>query len=132
MKKIISTIALVLVCTVSANAQDKKPAQKEPVAISTTEQSQKENTQQIAKVQAYELVKYLGLKEDLVETFYSLIIMKQEVFADKANSDERKTVFMESFNAKLKGLIDAKSFEKLVANKDFYTKLMATPEMIKK
>ena len=132
MKKIISTVALVLVCSLSINAQDKKQVSKEEGLALTNQVAIKSNPQQDAKMQAYEIVKYLGLKEELIEQFYTIINMKQEVFSNINYSPERRSVFMESFNEKLKGLLGEKSFEKLVANKDLYTKVIATPELEKR
>ena len=56
----------------------------------------------------------------------------RKVFSNINYSQERRSVFMESFNEKIKVSLDAKTFEKLVANKELYSKLVATPETDKK
>ena len=131
MKKIISTIALVLVCSLSTQAQDKKQA---PVAaaVSLSDETQKQNINQDPKQLAYELVKSLGLSESLIEQFYGLFSMKQEIMFNPEYSQERRTAFMASYKEKLKASIDAKSYEKLVANKELYSKLMVVPAEDKK
>ena len=131
MKKIISTVALVLVCAISSQAQDKKPAATSS-AVALTEQVEKQNTSKDAKQQAYELVKYLGLNESYIEQFYGLLSMKQEILSNPEYSQERKTIVIESIKEKLKASLDAKSYEKLLANKELYSSFMAKPAEAKK
>lgn len=131
MKKIISTIALVLVCAISSQAQDKKAA---PVtsAIAAMTETEKQNSNQDPKQKAYEIVKYLGLNESYIEQFYGLLSMKQEILSNPEYSQERKTIVIESIKEKLKASLDAKSYEKLLANKELYSSFMAKPAEAKK
>ena len=83
MKKLIAVVTLMLVFSISVNAQAKKAVVKEVTETTFTPEV-------AAKKNADELAEYLGLKEDITLSFERLFKMKQEVLQNKNMSDERK------------------------------------------
>ena len=132
MKKIISSIALLFICSLSANAQDNKKAGSSDAISSSKPEANKQDLSKSPKYLAYELGKFLKLDETLVVNFISLLQMKEEIMFGKGNSLERKTIFMESFVEKLRASLDEKRYEMLLSNKALYTSLTEIPEEAKK
>lgn len=132
MKIIISSIVLLLICSLSANAQEnKKPGSYDAVS-SVTVEANKHDLSKSPKYLAYELGTFLELKEAQVVDLISLLQMKQEILSNPENAAQKKTEFMESFVAKIQASLDEKNFERLLANKELYAKLMELPEEAKK
>ena len=131
MKKIFSTIALTLVVATTMNAQDKKAAPMQASVISSSDVN--EDVRANSKMELLELSKIIDLNSVDSNGLYQLIDMKNQIMNNKETSSERKKEFAKIFDEKLKATIDAKSYEKLRANKDFYNKMIqVSPEGEKK
>jgi hypothetical protein len=120
MKKIVIAITLLLACTISANAQDKKnvlekkAGTKEIVAQSPSEAARKD---------ADAITEYLGLDNKKRESFVGLFQMKHEVMQNQTLSFERKKEMSRIVGAKISASIDANQLEKLKANTVLYNQL---------
>ncbi len=122
MKKVITSIALVLICAISTNAQDKKQVATAVASVSSVDEVQesKNNLQQETKKKAYEIVTFLKLDENLTGMFYELLMDKNNILSNSEISQDRKDLYLKQFNEKMSSVLDAKYWEKLKANKELY------------
>jgi superfamily II helicase len=126
MKKIISTVALILICSINANSQEKKVATESAmlaVEAKETEETKIAKKQQNIKKEAYDLVKYLNLDDSNFSAFTEVLVTKYEVLNNKANSEERKIEFIAQLEEKFKNILKPEQFEKLKSNKELYFQL---------
>ena len=134
MKKIITSIALVLICAISANAQDKKQVVTASASISSVDDAQqaKNNLQQETKKKAYEIVTFLKLDENQTGMIYELLMGKNEILSNTEISQDRKDLYLKQFNEKMSNVLDAKYWEKLKANKELYNLVFGAMPKTKK
>ncbi len=126
MKKIISTVALILICSINANSQEKKVVTESAilaVEAKETEETKLAKRQQNVKKEAYDLVKYLNLDDANFSAFNEVLATKYEVLNNRANSEERKIEFIAQLEEKFKNILKPEQFEKLKSNKELYFQL---------
>ncbi len=126
MKKIISTVALILICSINANSQDKKVATETAMVSAQTKETEEAKvvkTQENIKKEAYDLVKYLNLDDSNFSAFIEVLTTKYAVLNNKANSEARKIEFIAQLEEKFKNILKPEQFEKLKSNKELYFQL---------
>ena len=111
MKKIIASLVFLLAFTVSINAQDNN-------------QNKKVSNQELAKSDAFDVAKLLGLDKTLTESFERLFEMKQEILNNPNASEERKKEMVRIVGLKIDATLDANQIQKLKANKTIYNKVI--------
>ncbi len=124
MKKIISTIALILICSINANSQEKKATLKSVSIAVDSDETKLAKSQQNIKKDAYDLVKYLNLDEANFTAFIEVLTTKYEVLNNQSNSEERKIEFISQLEEKFKNILKPEQFEKLRSNKDLFFQLL--------
>lgn len=127
MKKILSTVALILICSINVNSQEKKVAKESAilaVEAKETEETKVAKTQQNVKKEAYDLVKYLNLDDASFSAFNEVLATKYEVLNNIANSEQRKIEFIAQLEEKFKNILKPEQFEKLKSNKELYFQLL--------
>jgi len=117
MKKLIAAVTLMLVFSISANAQAKKAVVKEVTETTLSPEV-------AAKKNADELTQFIGLKEDMTLNFERLFKMKQEVLLDKNMSDERKAEMRRVVELKIRATLDYEQMEKLDKNPELLKRLL--------
>lgn len=105
MKKIIAIFVFMLAFSFDASAQEQKTAKE------------------LGKEDAYELVSYLELPQNMMETFTNLFEMKHESLLTEGISEERKQVLAEVIKQKIFATVDATDVEKLQENPELLKKL---------
>ena len=109
MKKIIAVLTLLLAFTVSSNAQDRKM-----------------NAEERAKMDAFEMSEYLGLKGTQQDDFVRLFEMKYHTLNDANLSTERKSEMSRIVEMKIRASITPEQMKKLEANPEMMAKLTGT------
>ena len=107
MKKLIAALVLFFATSLSMNAQEKELS-----------------VQELAKNDAVELVKLLGLPENQLEDFFHLFEMKHEVMTNKNLSVERKTEMSHVIEAKIRGTLSPQQMATLEANTAVFDRLV--------
>jgi DNA primase large subunit len=117
MKKIIAVLTLLFAFSVSANAQDKKVTSK-------TEIAKPELTiEDLAKRDAEELAKFVGLDSEKIPTYTRLFQKKYKVMSNPGLTKENKTELVSSIEAKLRAGLTPEQIEKLDKNPALLKKL---------
>lgn len=129
MKKIILSIALLLIGANVATAQQKM--QTATTQLTTTQPAQKEESAN-PKVELLELVKVMELTEIPNNGLYELLEYKAQIMSDKNNSPERKKDFIVSFDEKLQAIVGEVPYNKLRSNKEYYNKLIDVASLDRK
>lgn len=119
MKKLFTVVTLMLVFSITANAQAKKAVTKD-----TKETTQKFTPEVAAKKNADELSQFLGLKENETDNFERLFKMKQDVLQDSNMSEERKTEMRRIVDLKIRASLDGEQMEKLESNPELFKRLL--------
>ncbi len=134
MKKVITSIAFVLFCAISANAQDKKQVATAAATVSSVDDAQeaKNNLQQETKKKAYEIVTFLKLDENQTGMFYELLMGKNDILSNTEISQDRKDLYLKQFTEKMSNVLDAKYWEKLKTNKELYNLVFGAMPKTKK
>ena len=110
MKKIIGVLTLLLAFTVSANAQDRKM-----------------NAEEAAKMDAYKMSEYLGLKSTQQDDFVRLFGMKYQALNDASLPQERKAEMSRIVEMKIRASVTPEQMKKLEANPEMMAKLTGAP-----
>ncbi len=117
MKKIIAVLTLLFAFSVSANAQDKK-------AVSKTEITKTELTPDVlAKKEAEELAKFVGLKSEVIDDYTRLFERKYKLLSHPGLTEEGKSEIKSTIDAKLRASLTPEQMEKLDKNPALLKKL---------
>lgn len=119
MKKLFTAVTLMLVFSITANAQAKKADTKD-----VKETTQKFTPEVAAKKNADELSQFLSLKENETDNFERLFKMKQDILQDSNMSEERKTEMKRVVEAKIRATLDGEQMEKLESNPELFKRLL--------
>ncbi|MEN9337013.1 MAG: hypothetical protein RLZZ500_2000 [Bacteroidota bacterium] len=114
MKKLIAVFALFLATSLSMSAQEKEMS-----------------VQELAKKDAVELAKLVGLPDTQTEDFFRLFEMKHEVMTNKNLSTERKTEMSNVIEAKIRGTLSPQQMAVLEANKPVFDRLIGKTKTTK-
>lgn len=112
MKKILLIFTLLCAFTLSANAQEKKPAAVQKIDATVE-----------AKKDAEDLTKLLNLNSTQSTDFYRLFEMKYKMLQENL-SEDRKAILSQNIDAKIKASLTADQINTLVAKKDLYNRLI--------
>ena len=107
MKKLIAALVLFFATTLSMNAQEKELS-----------------VQELAKKDAVELAKLVGLPDTQIEDFFYLFEMKHEVLTNKNLSVARKTEMSDVIEAKIRGTLSPQQMATLEANTAVFERLV--------
>ncbi len=126
MRKIILSVAVVFAVAISSNAQDQKTIEVTSVTSAATKLKQeKPNT----KLEVMQLMKILEMKDFPKNGIFELFSYKNKVMNSPESSPAKKREFLVIFDQKLRSILDAKSYEKLRAEKEYYNKITSDPTM---
>ena len=106
MKKIIAALVITLALSISVSAQEAK-----------------KDVSKLAKEQATELVKFVGITGDIVNDYETLMLMKYENLSIEGLSQERKDYLVQIITAKLRASMTDEQWQKLSSNKELLHKL---------
>ena len=112
MKKILLIFTLLCAFTLSANAQEKKPAAVQKIDATVE-----------AKKDAEDLTKLLNLNSTQSTDFYRLFEMKYQILQENLSAD-RKNILAQDIEAKIRATLNADQMKTLEAKKELFSKLV--------
>lgn len=119
MKKLFAAVTLMLVFSLTVNAQAKQAVTK-----NVKETTQTFTPEVAAKKNADELSQFLSLKENETDNFERLFKMKQDILQDSNMSEERKTEMRRVVESKIRATLDGEQMEKLEKNPELFKRLL--------
>lgn len=114
MKKLITALVLFFATTLSMTAQEKELS-----------------VQELAKKDAVELAKLVGLPDNQMEDFFHLFEMKYEILTNKNLNIERKTEMCHVIEAKIRGTLSPQQMATLEANTVVFERLVGKTKTTK-
>ena len=132
MKKIFLSLSFVLMISNLSFAQDKKSTNTlaaNDVVEGTAAVKGKEsiNNDIDTKKMAFKFVNALGLNENYMNPFMTIISLKKEKYLGNNYSNERKKILMGEFEKNVKLVIDEKILDKIKNNQEINDYFFAVP-----